>query len=54
MSDVCEQAFSCLTSIKSKDRNHPISVEDELHACLFKVRPRIKYLSSKKQAQFSH
>jgi hypothetical protein len=23
---MCEQAFSCLTSIKSKDRNHPISV----------------------------
>jgi hypothetical protein len=27
---MCEQAFSCLTSIKSKDRHHLISVEDEI------------------------
>jgi hypothetical protein len=34
---VCEQAFSCLTSIKSKDKNRLISVEDEFHVCLSKV-----------------
>jgi hypothetical protein len=51
---LCEQAFSCLTSIKSKDRNRLISVEDELRVCLSKVQPRIKYLCSKKQGQVSH
>jgi hypothetical protein len=35
-SHVCEQDFSCLTNIKSKDRNRLISVEDELRVCLFK------------------
>jgi hypothetical protein len=34
---MCEQSFSSLTSIKSKDRNQLISVEDELCVCLSKV-----------------
>jgi hypothetical protein len=29
-SRLCEQAFSCLTNIKSKDRNRLLSVEEEL------------------------
>ena len=51
---MCEQAFSCLTSIKSKDRNCLLSVENEIRVCLSKVRPRIKYLCNKRQAQVSH
>ena len=39
-----EQAFTYLTSIKSKDRNRLLSIENEIHVCLSKVRPRIKYL----------
>jgi hypothetical protein len=31
---MCEQAFSCLTSMKRKDRNCLISVEDEIPVCL--------------------
>jgi hypothetical protein len=27
---LCEQGFSCLTNIKSKDRNRPFSVEEEV------------------------
>jgi hypothetical protein len=46
--------FFCLRSNKSKDRNRLIAVEDELHVCLCNVRPRIKYLCRKKQAQVSH
>jgi hypothetical protein len=26
----CEQAFSCLTNITGKERNHPLSVKEEL------------------------
>jgi hypothetical protein len=37
-----EQAFSCITMIKSKDRNHLLSLEDELRVCLSKIRPRIE------------
>jgi hypothetical protein len=38
----------------SKHRNRLISVEDELRVSLSKVRPRIKYLCSKEQANVSH
>jgi hypothetical protein len=34
---MCEQAFSSLTSRKSKDRNCLISVEDEICVCLSQV-----------------
>jgi hypothetical protein len=33
---ICEEVFPCLTSIKSRERNCLISVEDELHVCLSK------------------
>ncbi len=36
-----EQAFSCLTVIKSKSRNSLLSVEEELRVCLSKFRLRI-------------
>jgi hypothetical protein len=51
---MCEQAFSCITTMKSKDRNRLLSLEDELRVCLSKIRPRIKQLCKKKQAQISH
>lgn len=51
---MCEQAFSCLTSIKNKERNRLLSVEDEIRVCLSQLRPRIEHLCSKKQAQVSH
>jgi hypothetical protein len=49
---MCKQAFSCLTSIKSKDRNHLASVEDKHRVCLSKVWPRIEYLCSKSNHRF--
>ncbi len=51
---LCEQAFSCLTVIKSKSRNRLLSVEEELRVCLSKVRPRISQMCKEKQAQVSH
>jgi hypothetical protein len=51
---MCEQALSCLASMKSKDRNHLISVEDEIRVCLCQFQPRIEYLCSKKQTHVSH
>jgi hypothetical protein len=51
---LCEQAFSCLTKIKSKDRNHLLSIKEELQVCLSKIWPRIQHLCKKKQAQVSH
>jgi hypothetical protein len=47
---LCEQAFSCLTNIKSKDRNRLLSVEEELRVYLSKIRPRIHHLCKKKHA----
>jgi hypothetical protein len=51
---VREQPFYCLTSMKNKDRNCLISVEDEIPVCLSQVPPRIEYLCSKQQAHVSH
>ncbi len=51
---LCEQAFSCLTVIKSKSRNRLLSVEEELRLCLSKIRPRILQIRREKQAQVSH
>lgn len=49
-----EEAFSYLTtSIKSKDRNRLLSMENEIRVCLSKVGPWIKCLCSKRQAQDS-
>ncbi|PNF35215.1 hypothetical protein B7P43_G06869 [Cryptotermes secundus] len=52
ISYMCKQAYSCLTSIKSKDINCLISVEDKLWVSLSKVRPRITYLCSKNKHMF--
>ena len=54
ISYMCEQAVSYLTSNKGKDRNRLFSIENEIRVCLSKVRPRIKYLFSKSQAEVSH
>ena len=51
---MCEQGFSYLTSIKSKEKNRIPSIENEICVCLSKVQPRIKYLCSRRQAQVSH
>jgi hypothetical protein len=40
--NMCEQAFSCLTSTKNKGINRFISGEDEIHVCLCQVRPRVE------------
>ena len=53
-SNMCEQVFSYLTSIKSKDRGRLLSVENEIRVCLFNVRPRITYLCSKREAQVAY
>jgi hypothetical protein len=50
---VYEQALSCLTSIKSKDRNRLILDEDEFLASLSKVGARNKHLYIQKQTQVS-
>ncbi len=44
---VCEQAFSCITVIKSKSRNRLLSVEEEMHVCLSKIGSRISDIRSK-------
>jgi hypothetical protein len=49
---MCKQAFSCLTSIKSKDRNCLTSVEDkyldpELSMCAAKNKNRLSIKRSK-------
>ena len=51
---MCEQAFSYLPSINSKHRNRLLSIENEICVCLFNIRPQIKYLCSKIQAQVSY
>jgi hypothetical protein len=51
---LCEQAFSCLTNFKSKERNRLLSVEEELRVCLSKIRLRIQHLYKNEQAQVSH
>jgi hypothetical protein len=51
---LCEQAFSCLTNIKNKDRNRLFSAEEKLLVCLSKIRPRVQHSCKKKQAQISH
>jgi hypothetical protein len=51
---LCEQAFLCLTNIKSKERNHLLFVEEELRVCLSKIRPIVQHLYKKKQARVSH
>jgi hypothetical protein len=44
---LCEQAFSCLTNIKGKERNHVRSLEEELSVCLSKIRPRIQHCAKR-------
>ena len=51
---LCEQAFSCLTVIKSKSRNRILSLEEELRVCLSKIQPKISQICKEKQAQVSH
>ena len=51
---MCQQAFSNLTSIKRKDRNCFLLIENEIRVCLSKARPSNKCLCSKRQAQVSH
>jgi hypothetical protein len=48
-----EQAISCPTNIKSKDRNHLLSFEEELRFCQ-KFGKELNMCAKKKQAQVSH
>jgi hypothetical protein len=50
----CEQAFSRLTNIKSKDRNHLLPVEEILRICLSKIRPRIQHMCKKEKGKKYH
>ena len=44
---MCEQGFSYLTSIKSKDRNRLLTIEKKIHVCLSEAPSRNKYSCSK-------
>ncbi|XP_068208551.1 zinc finger BED domain-containing protein 5-like [Palaemon carinicauda] len=51
---LCEQAFSAMATIKSKQRNRLLSLEDDMRVALSTIRPDIKSLCSKHQLQVSH
>lgn len=51
---LCEQAFSAMATIKSKQRNRLLSLEDDMRVALSTIRPDIKSLCSKHQPQVSH
>ncbi|XP_046396729.1 protein FAM200A-like [Ischnura elegans] len=51
---LCEQAFSAMATIKSKQRNWLLSLEDDMRVALSTIRPDIKSLCSKHQSQVSH
>ena len=51
---LCEQAFSAMATIKSKQRNRLLSLEDDMRVALSTIRPDIKSLCSKHQSQVSH
>lgn len=41
-----EQAFGSFTSIKNKDQNGLISIENDIWECVFQIHSRTKYLHS--------
>lgn len=49
----CEQGFSTLMNIKTKNRNR-LNVQDDLRCVLSSTQPRIRQLVAKKQCQPSH
>ncbi|XP_060860558.1 zinc finger BED domain-containing protein 5-like [Metopolophium dirhodum] len=51
---LCEQGFSTLVNIKSNKRMKMEFIEEEMRVCLSTIRPQIKDLCKKKQAQVSH
>ena len=51
---LCEQGFSTLVNIKSNKRMKMEFIEEEMRVCLSTIRPKIKDLCKKKQAQVSH
>ncbi|XP_066940968.1 zinc finger BED domain-containing protein 5-like [Macrobrachium rosenbergii] len=51
---LCEQAFSAMATIKSKQRNRLLSLEDDMRVALSTIRSDIKSLCSKHQSQVSH
>ncbi|XP_068227309.1 zinc finger MYM-type protein 6-like [Palaemon carinicauda] len=51
---LCEQAFSAMATIKSKQRNRLLSLEDDMRVALSTMRPDIKSLCAKHQSQVSH
>ncbi len=51
---LCELGFSSLTNIKLKKRERLQCVEDDMRVCLSQIRPCIKNVAAKHQAQISH
>ena len=51
---LCEQAFSSLVGLKSKERNKLKDVEADLRCAISQTEPRIESLAAKKQAQSAH
>lgn len=51
---LCEQAFSALVALKTKNRNKLKDVEADLRCSVSKTEPRIERLTAMKQAQSSH
>jgi len=51
---LCEQGFSTLVNIKTNKRMKMEFIEEEMRVCLSTIRPQIKDLCKKKQAQVSH
>ena len=51
---ICEQASTCLTIIMSRDENHLILVENEVHVCLSQVWSRTEYLCTRKASTSFH
>jgi hypothetical protein len=49
---LCKQAFSCSTSIKSKDRNRLISVEDELFVLIWSSTPKLSICAANNNHRF--
>jgi hypothetical protein len=49
---LCEQAFSCLTSNNSKERNRLLSVEEELRVFVKNSTKNLTFVQ--KEAQLSH